>query len=132
MLLEYHVLSKLLNEDHAGRRPVDEILEILACVFNSTTTGYSSSTMSHRRRGANHDAWEEVSSSSSDEEEETVVEEKEERLEVPRKAKAEHARATSTAVPATSQKKKTRSEKNRPLEVSSRAPVSAGRERKSS
>ncbi|KAF4728967.1 hypothetical protein FOZ63_016771, partial [Perkinsus olseni] len=95
--------------------------------------------MSHRRRGANHDAWEEVSSSSSDEEEETVVEEKEERLdtthkpsEVPRKAKAEHARATSTAVPATSQKKKTRSEKNRPLEVSSRAPVSAGRERKSS
>ncbi|KAF4659930.1 rRNA bioproteinsis protein rrp36 [Perkinsus olseni] len=95
--------------------------------------------MSHRRRGANHDAWEDVSSSSSsDEEEERVVEEEEERLdtthkpsEVPRRAKAEHAR-TSAAVPATSQKKKTRSEKNRPLEVSSRAPVSAGRERKSS
>ncbi|KAF4735857.1 hypothetical protein FOZ63_017047, partial [Perkinsus olseni] len=69
--------------------------------------------MSHRRRGANHDAWEDVSSS-SDEEEETVVEEKEERLdtthkpsEVPKKAKVEHARAASTT-----QKKKTRSEKN--------------------
>ncbi|KAF4676628.1 rRNA bioproteinsis protein rrp36 [Perkinsus chesapeaki] len=90
--------------------------------------------MRHRkaefRLRVNNDSWEDVSSSSSDDDDDGGEEEeyglKDDTKEVVvTKAKAPlHITKTNT----TNKKKKTRSEKNKPLEVSSRAPISAGRE----